>query len=305
MYFFGDVLIVISIAYISCNVFADQEPLVVENYVQEAATIDTTPTIRLTSSTEELVESSGQETNTNQISSGDGSSLDEANANASQNAENNSAQNATSHVGNTTKAKVTCKMRNFTDANVSSVEVQIVNGSTLLSTLQDKANLSATECIAVLFYAPWCNFSASAAPHYNALPRLFPNITCLAVDTLAYSGLCARFGIVAVPTILLFHNGHAVAKFNGTQYTVDKFTRFLNQYTGLEPIGPVNVTEEDYLGPLPSTPSDEIDFHLWLAWLFILTCCMYAFWRSSVCQQMIESIRNDWREAEAQHEHAE
>ena len=39
-------------------------------------------------------------------------------------------------------------------------------------------------CLLVLFYGRSCPFSAAAAPHVNALPRVFPDLRVLAVDAL-------------------------------------------------------------------------------------------------------------------------
>lgn len=41
-------------------------------------------------------------------------------------------------------------------------------------------------CILVLFYARWCVFSSQAAPHFNAIPRSFPNIKAVAIDAIKY-----------------------------------------------------------------------------------------------------------------------
>lgn len=47
-------------------------------------------------------------------------------------------------------------------------------------------NASTNECIVVLFYSPQCVFSARMAPHYNALARVYPDITFYAVDAMDY-----------------------------------------------------------------------------------------------------------------------
>ena len=60
------------------------------------------------------------------------------------------------------------------------------------------------------FYAEWCPFSADAAPHFNALARLFPDVRLLAVDTSASFGLNTQYGVMALPTLVLFHNARQV-----------------------------------------------------------------------------------------------
>lgn len=66
--------------------------------------------------------------------------------------------------------------------------VKIVNG-TELHDLLDIATSNATKrCTIVLFYYPWCIFSSKAAPHFNALGRLYPQIHVMALDAYASNG---------------------------------------------------------------------------------------------------------------------
>lgn len=46
------------------------------------------------------------------------------------------------------------------------------------------------------------------------------------------SSFNTQYGIVGVPTVMLFHNGRAAAKFNNTEYTLEMFGRFIIEYTG-------------------------------------------------------------------------
>lgn len=62
-------------------------------------------------------------------------------------------------------------------------------------------------CALVLFYTKTCPISASVAPHYNAVSKLFPDIQMGAIDSFRFHGLNTDFGIVGVPTIMLFHQG--------------------------------------------------------------------------------------------------
>ncbi|PIK41847.1 putative thioredoxin domain-containing protein 15 isoform X2 [Apostichopus japonicus] len=48
-----------------------------------------------------------------------------------------------------------------------------------------------------------CPFSVEMAPDFNALGRAFPGVDIMAVDVSQSSGLYTRYGIVAVPDILL------------------------------------------------------------------------------------------------------
>ena len=159
------------------------------------------------------------------------------------------------------------------------------------------------ECSLVLFYARWCPFSAMAAPHFNGLARLFPDITLYAVDSSKHQGINTQFGILALPTLIIFHNTKPISKFNQSNYMIGNFSEFVTQITGLEASLAIELTDGDMEGPMPTKATPELDYYLYLAWLFTIVCAFGYFAKSSYCERIIESIRNNWREAEIQHEH--
>lgn len=53
--------------------------------------------------------------------------------------------------------------------------------------LMEFLNANGTECAVVLFFTTWCQFSAGLAPHFNALPRVFPSMHFLALDASQHS----------------------------------------------------------------------------------------------------------------------
>ena len=81
--------------------------------------------------------------------------------------------------------KIMCVGRNMTE-NETAI-VRIVNNTELLSTLMLKNDSLQPNCAIVMFYAPWCMFSARTAPHFNALARAFPQIDVLAIDAIHFS----------------------------------------------------------------------------------------------------------------------
>lgn len=91
------------------------------------------------------------------------------------------------------EAKVKCAPRNLSDDEDPGVK--LVNSSVLLDLLTVETNSSQHECYLVLFYFPWCSFSLKAAPHYNALARVYPQLHFLAVDAYTHNR--------SVPTSLL------------------------------------------------------------------------------------------------------
>lgn len=160
-------------------------------------------------------------------------------------------------------------------------------------------------CALVLFYTKSCPGSAMVAPHFNALPRQFPNLKIATIDALKHYSLNSDFGIIGLPTIMIFHQGRPLVKYNETTYSVKNFIKFIHRYTNLEAykLNAAYVTSEDFNGPLSNKVVYERDIWLWVAWLFIIACACYYFSRSRFYNQIVEMIKRTWRESEAQHEH--
>jgi len=115
-----------------------------------------------------------------------------------------------------------------------------------------------------------------------------------------------RYGLVGVPSVLFFQNSKLVAKYNDSVPSVEGLTSFINRITGLSPTGPKDLTDQDMEGPVPTTPTHRPDYVLFLAWVFIMSCCLRFVVMSDAFKRFIEYVRNNWREAEqAQHEHAD
>lgn len=113
-----------------------------------------------------------------------------------------------------------------------------MNASKLAGLLHIEPNVTTRQvpgnCLAVLFYSPSCPFSCMAAPHFNALPRFFPDLKMVAVDAMKHRSINAQFGIVGTPTLMLFHNGRPAAKFNETsEYGLEIFSNFIAKHTGM------------------------------------------------------------------------
>lgn len=65
-------------------------------------------------------------------------------------------------------------------------------------------------CALVLFYSKTCIHSAAVAHHFNAVSTFFPDIRMGAIDALRFHGLNTDFGIVGLPTVMLFHQGKLI-----------------------------------------------------------------------------------------------
>jgi hypothetical protein len=120
-----------------------------------------------------------------------------------------------------------------------------------------------------------------------------------------YPGVNTQFGILALPTILLFHNSKPVSKFNHSTFNLDNYAQFISTLAGIEASEPLEVTETDFTGPLPTTAEVVPDYCLYLAWIFTVVCALGYFGKSSFSRRLIESLQNNWREAEIQHEHTD
>ncbi|CAI9726292.1 domain-containing 15 [Octopus vulgaris] len=197
------------------------------------------------------------------------------------------------------KPRFHCTGKNITENTTGSV--QMVNGTTLLQKLTFENNATGSDCILVFFYAPWCHFSAQASPSYNTLGRAFPQLDIVAVDAVQFSSLNARFGVVSVPNIMFFHHSRSVVRFNSSKKTFENMALFVKNMTGLEADASVEVSEQDMTGPLSSMATTEPDCLLYLAWIFINICSLYAFYSSSIGQHMINKIHTLWQE----HQHIE
>ncbi|XP_069725501.1 thioredoxin domain-containing protein 15 isoform X1 [Phaenicophaeus curvirostris] len=187
--------------------------------------------------------------------------------------------------------KVSCEERNSTGTDCCTL--QILNAS---QDLMEFLNPNSSDCTLVLFYTPWCRFSARLAPHFNSLPRAFPTLRFVALDASQHSSLSTRFGTVAVPNILLFQGAKPMARFNHTDRTLETLKDFIFNQTGIEAKGDVAVTEADWEGPLPSILTKGIDWLLLFSLLFLGSFVMYATIRT-------ESIR--WLIPGQEHEHQE
>ncbi|XP_050000259.1 thioredoxin domain-containing protein 15 [Alexandromys fortis] len=187
--------------------------------------------------------------------------------------------------------KVNCEERNVT--GLENFTLKILNMS---QDLMDFLNPNGSDCTLVLFYTPWCRFSASLAPHFNSLPRAFPTLAFLALDASQHSSLSTRFGTVAVPNILLFQGAKPMARFNHTDRTLETLKIFIFNQTGIEAKKNVVVTQADRMGPLPSTLIKTVDWLLVFSLFFLISFIMYATIRT-------ESIR--WLIPGQEQEHAE
>ncbi|KAK9887833.1 hypothetical protein WA026_000144 [Henosepilachna vigintioctopunctata] len=207
----------------------------------------------------------------------------------------------------TTAKNETIKVVQCSHVPYDNLTVQIVNDTELIRILTPNSNITSRDvsapCVLVLFYSKYGTFSSMAAPHFNALPRAFPTIQMVAINAMMYHLFNTQNGIVGIPSLLLFHNGKPVAKFNDPEYTLDLFSKFVTRHTGVPAKEKSIVTSADFAGPVTSSPSKGSDIFLVISWLFVIFCAMYYFTKSSWWRWILETVQNNWRDSEDQAEH--
>ena len=82
------------------------------------------------------------------------------------------------------------------------------------------------------FWAPWCGPCLMMAPEFEkAAERLEPRVRLAKVDTEAAQGLGARYGVQAIPTMILFRDGREVARQSGAMQAAG-IARFVEAHLG-------------------------------------------------------------------------
>nr|BAN20402.1 conserved hypothetical protein [Riptortus pedestris] len=192
-----------------------------------------------------------------------------------------------------------------TSKPIGTLTVELVNTTRLSSLLTADPNVTSRlmegSCLALFFFSPSCPFSCLAAPHFNALPRAFPNIKMAAINAIQHQTFNTQFGIAGVPTLMLFHNGKAAAKFNDSDYTLEMFAKFITRVTGMKAEQKMFASSSDFGGPVPTVLVRETDYVLGLAWAVIILAVAYRVTRLERWHAFVESVAAVWRESNHEH----
>ena len=82
--------------------------------------------------------------------------------------------------------------------------------------------------VLVDFFATWCGPCKMLSPVLEEVANENPNITVLKIDVDEVGELAARYGIQAIPTLMLFKNGQRVETRMGYQ-NKNQLLAFINQ----------------------------------------------------------------------------
>ncbi|KAK7067148.1 Txndc15p [Halocaridina rubra] len=204
--------------------------------------------------------------------------------------------------GSGVSKKAVCLELNTTE---SSKDVEVINATLLMKLLQVNPSIinrsAAGPCHLIYFFSPYCPFSVVGSPYVNAMARSLKNIPVYGLDSIEHHSVNARYGVMGTPTLLLFHNGIGVGRYNASEFSVAQLLAFINHYTD-QTVLDINVTSSDFRANLPSQVAEGRPYALWASWIFLLSCAAWLFLTSELCARLTEAILNNWREAEAQND---
>lgn len=181
-------------------------------------------------------------------------------------------------------------------------ELRIMNSvSEIVELLKPIGNATKTyesgSCVLVYFYTNSCKICRLMALPVMALPYIFKTLPVAAIDAYKFTSFNTEFGIVGLPTLILFHQGRPAIRKPPKLI----FRAFVTRHTGLKPdklMHPINL-----LPPIMFMFVQKTDYILIMAWAFISICAAYFLSKSLLYKQFVEMIKRNWRECEAHLEH--
>lgn len=79
-----------------------------------------------------------------------------------------------------------------------------------IKTKEEFEKETATGKVLVDFYAVWCGPCKMLAPHVERLDEENPDLKVIEIDVDQSQQLAAQFGVMSIPTLLLFEDGKLV-----------------------------------------------------------------------------------------------
>jgi len=230
----------------------------------------------------------------------------------------NSSENGRNGQQKWGKPRVSCIQHNqdMSEKNGDNLRrgnLALINGTELQVRMAEETNCNVTNrtapgiCSVILFYGNWCQFSAKAAPSFNALPRYFTTLNFYAIEVANNLNIFSQYAVVALPSVLVFHNGKPVYGFNSSSHTLETYIQFIHNNTGIKyhQSIPIELIQEDYKGPVPINVVEKFNYNLLVAYLFILLCLLINLSKCSFVTNLTDTLRHLWREVQIEHEHAD
>ncbi|XP_016941079.3 uncharacterized protein bug [Drosophila suzukii] len=159
-------------------------------------------------------------------------------------------------------------------------------------------------CVVVHFCTASSLECARVAPMMNLLPHLFPTLPIAYVDAYEFGRFNAEFGIVSLPTLMIFHQGRPLIKYDPSWSDSEKrsFARFIMRHTNVKTVDPQAIHPDIFnrtrREPLSNVPIVQTDYYLGLAWAFILACLANYLRQTVFWKQLVEMVQRNWRESE-------
>lgn len=85
----------------------------------------------------------------------------------------------------------------------------------MLFITQEAELVTAHKIQSLYFYAPWLPFHKKMLLMISKMEEKHKDISFLAIDVDHFKGLCKRFNIESIPTVLIINNGKEVKRING------------------------------------------------------------------------------------------
>lgn len=76
------------------------------------------------------------------------------------------------------------------------------------------------------FYATWCGPCKMFAPVFEGVSTMNDNINFIKLDVDSYSDIAREYGVMTIPTVILFKDGKEVKRYTGFM-SKDEFVKFL------------------------------------------------------------------------------
>ncbi|KAI8036327.1 thioredoxin domain-containing protein 15 [Drosophila gunungcola] len=159
-------------------------------------------------------------------------------------------------------------------------------------------------CVVVHFCTASSLECARVAPVMNLLPHLFPTLPIAYVDAYEFGRFNAEFGIVSLPTLMIFHQGRPLIKYDPSWSDSEKrsFGKFIMRHTNVRTVDPQaihpDILNRSRREPLSNVPIVQTDYYLGLAWAFILACLANYLRQTVFWKQLVEMVQRNWRESE-------